>query len=63
MAMRVILTKISPFASLKTSSFGFVEGGQRIRRYIFDIEAFRSGKIDKGMTIKELKETFDAMSW
>ncbi|KAI3961859.1 hypothetical protein MKW98_022064 [Papaver atlanticum] len=64
--MRVISTKRSPFGSSKT--LGFVEGAQRIRRYVFDLDAYRSGKIKgvdlkEGMTIKELEETFAAMSW
>ncbi|KAI3942545.1 hypothetical protein MKW92_016188 [Papaver armeniacum] len=66
MAMRVILTKRSPFGSSKT--LGLVEGAQRIRRYVFDLDAHRSGKIKgvdlkEDMTVKELEETFDAMSW
>ncbi|RZC90756.1 hypothetical protein C5167_028587 [Papaver somniferum] len=68
MAMRVILTKISPFASLEASSLGFIEGAQRVRRYIFDPEAYRREKLDKGvdlkedMTIAELDELFRSSS-
>ncbi|KAI3902414.1 hypothetical protein MKW92_014383 [Papaver armeniacum] len=68
MAMRVILTKISPFASSEASSLGFIEGAQRVRRYIFDPEAYRREKLDKGvdlkedMTIAELDELFRSSS-
>ncbi|KAI3836908.1 hypothetical protein MKW98_005241 [Papaver atlanticum] len=68
MAMRVVLTKISPFASSETSSLGFIEGAQRIRRYILDTETYRREKIGKGvdlkedMTIAELDELFSSAS-
>ncbi|RZC79933.1 hypothetical protein C5167_042508 [Papaver somniferum] len=65
MAMRVILTKISPFASSNTSSLGFIEGAQRIRRHFLDTEAYRSGKLDKAVYLKEdiTMDEFNAMSW
>ncbi|KAI3861775.1 hypothetical protein MKW92_052806 [Papaver armeniacum] len=71
MAMRVILSKISSFASSKTSSLGFIEGTQRIRRYCWDIEGYRRRKIDKGVDLpfkedastEEMIEALNAMSW
>ncbi|RZC82996.1 hypothetical protein C5167_045781 [Papaver somniferum] len=71
MAIRVILTKISSFASSKTSSLGFIEGTQRIRRYCWDLEGYRRRKIDKGVDLpfkedastEEMIAALNAMSW
>ncbi|MCL7037897.1 hypothetical protein MKW94_026069 [Papaver nudicaule] len=60
MAVRAVLTKISPFASSKTSSLGFIEGSSlREKRRCFcffrDAEGgYRFGRNDKRDEVEEM---------
>ncbi|KAI3833606.1 hypothetical protein MKX03_004503 [Papaver bracteatum] len=61
MAMRVILTKRSPFGSSKT--LGFVEGAQRIRRCVFDLDAYRRGYDYQGIERNVRRDELRKVNW